>query len=559
MGPHLMDPGSVEGASEEVLTSSTGLILGDEAVALGAMHAGITAAYAYPGTPSTEIFEYLVQHGPDQGIAAHWCANEKTAYEQALGASMAGTRVLVSMKHVGLNVAADPFVNSALVHIHGGLVIAVADDPGMHSSQNEQDTRILADFAKVPCLEPSSQQEAYEMTRAAFEWSERFNVPVLLRMVTRLCHGRAEIHTLPGTPPRDPRKFNDVRDWTLLPANARRLWGELLETQKEVRDFVEASPWNRLTWGDEDTNLGVITTGLARNYFNENLDEMGRRPHHLHIGAYPIPLGLLRTLAGTVDEILVLEEGFPFLEQRIQGVLDHRWTVRGKETGDVALAGEMSPDGVRAALDLPARPEVESSFELPGRPPQLCQGCPHRDTLSAIGKALEGFDGSVVAGDIGCYSLGALAPFKTIESCVCMGASIGMAKGAADAGIKPALAVIGDSTFLHSGITSLLDAVAHDTDMTVLILDNDTVGMTGQQPSVLPPSRLEPLIVGVGVDPEHVHVVQTHPKRVDELAALIRREVGHHGLSVIVAHRECIEAVRKEKATAKRDEGGGPS
>jgi len=557
MGPDLMDPGAAEGVPEEVGTVSSGLILGDEAVALGAMHAGIHAAYAYPGTPSTEIFEYLVRHGPEQGIAAHWCANEKTAYEQALGASLAGTRVLVSMKHVGLNVAADPFVNSALVHIHGGLVIVVADDPGMHSSQNEQDTRVLADFAKVPCLEPSSQQEAYDMTRAAFEWSERFNVPVLVRIVTRLCHGRAEIQTRPPTQPRDPNKFKDARDWTLLPANARRLWGELLETQKAVRGFVEASPWNRLIWGDEDTELGVITTGVAKNYFAENLHELGHRPHHLHIGAYPIPLGLLRALARTVDEILVLEEGFPFLEQRIRGVLDHRWTIRGKESGDVALAGEMSPDGVRAALDLPARPAVESSFNLPARPPQLCQGCPHRDTFAAIGKALEGLEDSVVAGDIGCYTLGALAPFKTIESCVCMGASIGMAKGAADAGIKPALAIIGDSTFLHSGITSLLDAVAHDTDMTVLILDNDTVGMTGQQPSALPPSRLGPLILGVGVHPDHVHVVQTHPKKVDALAALIRSEVEYEGLSVIVAHRECIEAVRKDKAAAKRESRGG--
>lgn len=557
-----LDPGLVGGAPPESEKPTPHLILGDEAVALAALHAGIRGAYAYPGTPSTEIFEYLVRHGSEHGAVAHWAANEKTAYEQALGVSMAGGRALVSMKHVGLNVAADPFVNSALVRIHGGLVVVVADDPGMHSSQNEQDSRVLADFAKIPCLEPSTQQEAYDMTRAAFAWSERFHVPVLVRLVTRLCHGRAEIVTRPPDPAAEASKVEETTAWTLLPGNARRLWTELLETHADVRSYAEASPWNQLMWGDEDAELGVITTGVARNYFEEVMDEVRVRPHRLHVGAYPLPLGLLRALASTVDRILVLEEGFPFLEERIRGVLDHRWTILGKASGEIPMAGEMTPEKVRHALGLPHRPMVRSPLHLPMRPPQLCQGCPHRDTYTALNRALEGEGDALVAGDIGCYTLGALEPYNAIDSCVCMGASIGMAKGAADAGLKPAVAVIGDSTFLHSGITPLLDAVAHDTDMTVLILDNGTVAMTGQQPSVIPQSRLEPIILGVGVAPEHLKVVEVHPKKVDELAQLIRDEIDHPGLSVVVARRPCIEAVRKEKSAARKKKatpahGGG--
>ncbi|MDP2959549.1 MAG: thiamine pyrophosphate-dependent enzyme [Longimicrobiales bacterium] len=535
------------------------LLLGDEAVALGALHAGISAAYAYPGTPSTEIFEYLEPRARSFGVTAHWCANEKTAYEQALGVSMAGGRVLVSMKHVGLNVAMDPFVNSALVGIRGGLVVAVADDPGMHSSQNEQDSRILADFAGVPCLEPGNQQEAYDMTREAFSWSERHRVPVVLRMVTRLCHGRAEV--VQGFPlaPLPPSKPADPREWTLLPAYARRLRKMLLDSQHDVRVHTGESPWNRLDIGAPYLRRGIITSGIARNYLFENLDDLHEDLTHLHVGAHPVPQEMILSLAAAVDEILVLEEGEPYLERRIRGLLPVLHGVRGKDTGDLPPTGELTPDDVRRVLGLPARRELPLGLTLPGRPPQLCNGCPHRDAFQAIGIALEGHEESVVAGDIGCYTLGALPPFEALESCVCMGASIGMAKGASDAGLRPALAVIGDSTFLHSGITPLLDAAAHDTDMTVLILDNGTVAMTGQQPPVVSHSGLEAVVRGLGVAPDHLHVVPTHPKRVPELADLIRREIAHPGLSVIIAVRECIESARKHKAADKlAGEGGDP-
>ncbi len=548
------------------------LLLGDEAVALAAVHSGIGTAYAYPGTPSTEILEAVLVQASEHDITAHWCANEKTAYEQALGASMVGVRALVSMKHVGLNVAMDPFVNSALVNIHGGLVVVVADDPGMHSSQNEQDSRVLADFARVPCLEPATQQEAYDMTRAAFELSERFGVPVMVRLVTRVCHGRAEVSTTPVEQRRRARRFEDAPDWTLLPANGRRLWQALLDAQSSIRAWAASSPWVGSVLPEERAPLGVVTAGIARNYLEEAIAELDGPLAHVHVGAYPAPEGLLSEFAERVDRILVLEEGYPFLETRLRGLLGAPVPVHGKESGHVPRAGELTPEAVRRVLGLADRAELSSSLSLPQRPPQLCQGCPHRDTFGAVRKAIEafdtiprvldGFDTPVVAGDIGCYTLGALPPYGALESSVCMGASVGMAKGSSDAGAGPTLAVIGDSTFLHSGLTGLVDAVAHDTDMTLLILDNGTVAMTGQQPTALPDSRLERILAGMGVSPEHLHVVDIHPRRTDDLAALIRREMEHPGLSVIVAVRACIEAVRKEKkerkvAAAVSPEAGG--
>ena len=528
------------------------MLLGDEAVALGALHAGVSAAYAYPGTPSTEILEYLIPRAEEAGITAHWCANEKTAYEQALGVSMMGRRALVAMKHVGLNVAMDPFVNSALVGLEGGLVLAVADDPGMHSSQNEQDSRILADFARVPCLEPADQQEAYEMTREAFDLSERFGLPVVVRLVTRLCHSRAVVLPAPARAQNPLAKTGVPQDWTLLPHNARRLWRRLLDRLPEVREWAEASPHNRLVPGDPAAPVAVITSGIARHYFAAEAPELGFRPPHLHIGAYPLPERPIARLSAGGGRLLVIEEGYPFLERQVRGVLPHAWEVVGRESGTLPLDGELTPDSVRAALGLPPRPHLEpAAVALPGRPPQLCRGCPHADSYEAVREALAGFPDSVVTSDIGCYTLGALPPYSAIESCVCMGASVGMAKGAADAGLRPALAVIGDSTFLHSGVTPLMDAVASGTPMTLLILDNGTVAMTGLQPTVLPGSRLEPLLLGLGVEREHLHVVEVAPKRSAELAAVLRAELAHPGVSVIVALRECVELAKAGRRGAK--------
>jgi indolepyruvate ferredoxin oxidoreductase alpha subunit len=525
------------------------VLLGDEAVALAAVDAGITAAYAYPGTPSTEIVESIrAWHDAHGGPPGIWTANEKTAYEAALGVAFVGRRVLVSMKHVGLNVAADPFINSALVAPQGGLVVAVADDPGMHSSQNEQDSRVLGDFARIPCLEPSSQQEAYDMTREAFDVSERFRVPVLVRIVTRLAHARGIVRTAPPRGPNPLRKPDDVTSWILLPANARRQWRALIDRQPAMREWSNTSRWNRLAAADGPGVPAVITTGIAQNYFFENVEDLEVRPHHLHIGAYPAPARLLADLRARVHRVLVLEDGYPFVERQLRGLVPGGLEVLGRESGDLPPDGELTPDIVRRALGLAARPGVAPPpFPLPGRPPQLCAGCPHGDSFHALHLALEGAKQAVVCSDIGCYTLGALPPYSAIETCVCMGASIGMAKGAADAGYRPAVAIIGDSTFLHSGMTPLLDAVAANAPITVVILDNQTVGMTGGQPTLVASPRLQQVVLGLGVEASHLRVLEAHPRKNEENARALREELAHEGLSVVILVRECIETARTHK------------
>lgn len=525
------------------------VLLGDEAVALGALHAGISTAYAYPGTPSTEILEYLIRYSEkhDKPVA-QWCTNEKTAYEAALGTSFAGKRSLVAMKHVGLNVAADPFINSAIVAIHGGLVLVVADDPGMHSSQNEQDSRYFADFARILCLEPANQQEAYEMTREAFDLSEKFQIPVMIRLVTRLAHSRSVVRV------REPREENPLNkvprpdSWILLPANARVQWHNLLQTQENIRAYSEKSPHNSLSLNPQFRDYGIITTGLAKNYYLENISELPMQPSHLHVSTYPVPVAKIRGLAEHVKSIIVLEEGYPFVERFLRGLLPTPVKIIGKESGEVPPEGELTPDNIRPVLGLSEKPGLEHpALQVVNRPPQLCPGCPHADTYEAIKKALADYRQSMVTSDIGCYTLGALPPYSAIESTVNMGASVGMAKGAAEAGFAPVVAVIGDSTFLHSGVSPLMDAVAHNTNMTLIILDNETVGMTGGQPTILPSSRLESLILGLGVDKDHFHVLTAHRRYTGHNSEIIRKEMAHDGLSVIIAVRECVETAKRHK------------
>jgi indolepyruvate ferredoxin oxidoreductase alpha subunit len=447
-------------------------------------------------------------------------------------------------------------MNAAIVDITGGVVLAVADDPGMHSSQNEQDSRYYADFGRAPCFEPADQQEAYEMTRAAFELSERFHRPVMLRLVTRLAHSRAVVNLGEPDEEKPLQKSSHAQGWILLPNHARQQWRDLLDQESELEAVIEESPFNTLSLQKNDGGLGVITTGLARNYYRENVGDMPARPSHLHIGAYPFPKQKIRELAEHCDRILVLEEGYPYVERMLRGILTpsmqgKELEILGKMSGEVPDAGELNPDNVRVALGLPSNEVLQPvEAQLAGRPPQLCSGCPHGNMYNALNKALEGVDKSLVASDIGCYTLGALPPYNAIESCVCMGASIGMAKGAAEAGLHPVVAVIGDSTFTHSGITPLLDAVHADTNMTVLILDNEAVAMTGGQESLLPVSRLEGLIRGAGVDPEHFHLIEAKPQAEAEHVELLKREMEHQGLSVILAVRECIETVKRKKQQA---------
>ncbi len=541
------------------------MLLGDEALAQGAVDAGISSAYGYPGTPSTEIMEYLIQHKElEKSPLAEWCSNEKTAYEEALGASLAGRRVLVTMKHVGINVAADAFMNSALLDIRGGLVLAVADDPGMHSSQNEQDSRHYAQMARIPCLEPENQQEAYSMTRRAFDLSEEFHVPVMVRLVTRLSHARAPVSLEGPRSPNPLKKAPDSRGWMLIPALARKRWAGLLERQPGIAAGIEERGWNRIE-KPEDGRRGVIAAGIAANYFHENRSDLPDQPAFLHIRAYPASGKVLTKFLEDLEEVLVLEDGQPHIEQMLRGWLDDSpgLNIRGRMDGSLPPDGELNPDNVRAALDLSPRESLrpkgeagggggaEGALSLPGRPPQLCQGCPHGDTYQFIKEAVSEYRQSLVTADIGCYALGALPPYQVPESIVCMGASVGMAKGAAEAGLQPAVAVIGDSTFLHSGMTALVDAVACGTPMTLVILDNSTVAMTGGQPTMVPSARIPKIVEGIGVDPAHLHVVEAHRRKHGENKALLRQELDHPGVSVIITVRECLETLRKRKKAEK--------
>ena len=526
------------------------ILLGDEAVALGAVHAGLSAGYSYPGTPASEILEYLVRLAEEtKAFKAVWSVNEKVAYEEALGASFAGKRALVSFKHVGLNVAADPFMNSAVTGANGGFLVVSADDPGMHSSQNEQDSRYYVQFAQIFGYEPSDHQEAYDMAREAFDVSERFGLPVLMRLVTRLSHSRSPVMT------REPRGPNGLRpgegkDWTLLPVNARRRFGLLVGLQAELVRFSDASPFNVLKLNENDRALGVIASGVAYNYFREALSAEPALPSFLKVSTYPLPEGLVRKLVAHVDTVLVIEDGYPFIERQLKGLFGIAGkTVLGKLSGAFPPTGELSPDVVRRALGRGPLPALAASgLPLSGRPPQLCVGCPHADAFKALNKALEGYAGSNVFSDIGCYTLGALPPYNAVQTCVCMGASVSMARGASDVGLYPAVSVIGDSTFAHSGITPLLSAAAADTDMTVIVLDNATTAMTGGQPTYGSGERLLRIIEGVGVPREHIRTIEPLPKNHDKNVQVIREEIDHRGLSVIVAVRECVQETRKKRS-----------
>jgi indolepyruvate ferredoxin oxidoreductase alpha subunit len=524
------------------------LLLGDEAIALGALHAGISAAYGYPGTPSTEIFEYVEANKEAYGVHATWSANEKVAYESALGMSFAGKRSLVTMKHVGLNVAADAFVNSGVTGVHGGLVCCVADDPGMHSSQNEQDTRYYARFALVPLLEPSTQQEAYEMMRYGFDLSEARKMPVLLRAVTRLAHSRADVEVgeVRAQNPlnKAPRQALSP-NFTLLPTNARVLYQELTEKQPGLLAESEASPFNILSL-EGDRKLGIITNGVAYNYVREVFG--GTIPHpFLRVGMNPPPMGKIRQLIDAVDVVLFLEEGMPFLEELVRGVVGVPGKVlRGKLDGAVPRSGEMTPSIVGKAVGRPLELAYQASpASLPKRPPALCPGCPHTDTYAAMTEATKEYAQPSTFSDIGCYTLGYYPPHNAIETCVDMGASISMSIGAAHAGLFPVLCALGDSTFGHSGTTGLLTAASENLNMNVFILDNGTVAMTGTQETMTTGEDLVKLVVGLGVDPDHVRLLNPLPKHHDENVRIIKEEIEHEGLSVIISRRACIHIKRR--------------
>ena len=527
------------------------LYLGVEAIGQGAIDGGISGVYAYPGTPSTEITEYIQANKTaiENNIHRNWSANEKTAYEAALGMSYAGKRVLTCMKHVGLNVAADAFINSAITGINGGLVLAVADDPSMHSSQNEQDSRFYGRFARIPILEPSNQQEAYDMAYEGFELSEKTGLPVMVRITTRLAHSRAGVNRrrpVNGKPLKLP---DNLKQFMLLPAFARKSYQALLKKQEELSSASETSRFNVFTEGT-DKSLGIICCGIAYNYLMENFKNSNCPYAILKVSQYPIPAHKVRELEKGCDEIMVLEEGYPVVEELLTDFFLKGTRVRGRFDGTIPEAGELNPGIVAKALVK----NVHKGFPVPGivanRPPALCQGCGHQDMFFALNEVLADYGDGHVFSDIGCYTLGALAPYETINTCVDMGASITMGKGAADAGLYPVFSVIGDSTFTHSGMTGLLDAVIEKSNMNIIIADNEAVAMTGGQDS-LALGRIENVCKGIGVDPEHIRLVVPLKKNHQEMVDILRQEIEHNGVSVIVARRPCIQKLTREKKLKK--------
>lgn len=529
------------------------LLLGDEAIAQAAIDAGISGMYAYPGTPSTEINEYVLasREAREKGVVAAWCANEKTAAESALGVSYTGRRAMTCMKHVGLNVAADAFVNSSITGANGGIIFLVADDPSMHSSQNEQDSRFYGKFAMIPILEPSNQQEAYDMVHYGFDLSEKFQVPVMIRITTRLAHSRSAVARKPA---REQNKISlprNLRQFVLLPGIARKQYQALVDNQPRFVEESQQSVFNTYIPGKDHT-MGIIACGLAYNYLMENYPDREVPYPIVKITQYPLPEKHISKLYEECASLLILEEGYPIAEELIKGFLNLGKPIKGRLDGTLPRTGELNPNIVGAALGMPQEETQDIPSLVAARPPSFCAGCPHIDSFIGLNEVIETYGKGRVFSDIGCYTLSATPPYESINSCVDMGASITMAKGAADAGLVPAVAVIGDSTFTHSGMTGLLDAVNSKSNITVIILDNATTGMTGGQPSAAL-GRIEQICKGLGVEEDHIRVIKPLRKNHEENVKVLREEMEYEGVSVIIPRRECVQTLNKRMREKFRD------
>ena len=508
------------------------LMLGNEAVARGAYEAGVTVAAAYPGTPSTEITEQIAKY--DQ-IYSEWSPNEKVALEVAVGAAIAGARAICSMKHVGLNVAADPLFTASYTGVNAGLVIMVADDPGMHSSQNEQDSRFYARAAKAPLLEPADSQECKDFVKLAYKISEDYDTPVIVRLTTRIAHSQSIVELEAGNETQLKAYSKNPDKYVMMPAMARKRHLEVEKRMAMLRDYAESSKLNQIEWGNKE--IGVITSGIAFQYAREALGDVS----YLKLGmVHPLPEKTIRQFANEVKTLYVIEELEPFIEDQVKkmGI-----EVTGKKV--LPVTGELNAQMLKEKLlgvKTETKPTVQES--IPVRPPVMCPGCPHRGMFYVLKKL-----GLTVSGDIGCYTLGALAPVESIDTCVCMGASIGVAHGMEKArGLefgKKTVAIIGDSTFIHSGITGLIDVVYNKGNATVIILDNSITGMTGHQhnPATGFTIKGEPtkqvdlvqLAKAVGVDRVRV----ADPFDIDEFEKIVREETAIAEPSVIISQRPC--------------------
>ncbi len=514
------------------------ILSGNEAIARGAFEAGCRVACAYPGTPSTEILENITRY-PE--IDASWAPNEKVALEVSIGASFGGGRALCTMKHVGVNVAADPLFTLSYTGVNGGLVLVVADDPEMHSSQNEQDSRNYARFAKVPLLEPSDSQECKEFTRLAFEISEQYDTPVMLRSCTRVSHGKSivelgeRVTNLP-----QPMLTKNPAKLVMLPGNARVRHPLVEERMVRLAENGSTMAINRAEL--RDTSIGIITSGVSYQYVREVMPEAST----LKLGmVHPLPHAMIREFAARVDRLYVVEELDPFIEDQVRAM---GIAVTGKEI--ISLCGELTPGRLRTAFGLP-QPIGLAPVKMPGRPPNMCPGCPHRGVFFALNQLK-----AYVTGDIGCYTLGFMPPLSAMDTCVCMGASIGMATGVTKVVSaeekKKVVAVIGDSTFLHTGINGLMDMVYNNSPATVIILDNRITAMTGRQDNPASGFTLmnnsshtidfPMLCTALGV--KHIRVI--NPLDLEETKRVIAEEMQRPETSVIITDKPCVLIKRED-------------
>jgi indolepyruvate ferredoxin oxidoreductase alpha subunit len=519
------------------------ILSGNEAIARGAYEAGVVVATAYPGTPSTEIIENVAQY---EGIYAEWSPNEKVALEVATGAAIGGCRALAAMKHVGVNVAADPLFTVSYTGIKGGLVIVTADDPEMHSSQNEQDNRNYAKFAKVPMFEPADSQEAKDFVKQAFELSERFDTPVFVRTTTRISHSKSVVElSEPQERPPKPLLAKQPDKYVMVPAHARKRHPLVEQRIKDLEAFAEEFPENRMEI--QDTSVGIITSGTCYQYAKEAFPEYS----FLKLGmVYPLPKNKIREFAQKVKKLYAFEELDPFFEEQVKAL---GIEILGKEV--FSLCGEFDPGTAEQGIrGLPEQRKKDTSLPyLPPRPPTMCPGCPHRGLFYALNK-LKVF----VAGDIGCYTLACLPPLKAVDTCICMGASIGHAMGLdkalGSAALGKVVAVIGDSTFLHSGITGLLDVAYNRGACTIIILDNWTTAMTGRQDHPGTGMTIKgdttskvdyvKLAKALGVK----QVKKVDPFNLKKLQTILRREVNRPEPSVVISDAPCVLFRRIEKA-----------
>lgn len=511
------------------------MMLGNAAIARGVWEAGVKVSSAYPGTPSTEISEELVKY---PGVYAEWAPNEKVATEVAIGASISGVRSFATMKMVGLNVAADPLYSFSYIGVNGGLVMVVADDPGLYSSQNEQDTRRIARAAVVPCMEPADSQEAKDYIKYAYEISEKFDTPVIVRTTTRLAHSQCEVELCDREEIEDKPYERDIQKYVMMPAMAQKRHLAVEKRMKDLEAYANTAPFNKVEMGNmtiDGKRVGFITEGIAYQYVKEACPNASV----LKLGmCNPLPRKLIEEFASRVDTLYIFEELEPVVEELVRS-----WGIDciGKEL--FTIQGEYSANMLRERV-LGEKLDIKPAPKIPPRPPILCPGCPHRATFFAISKL-----GLHAAGDIGCYTLGSLAPLSVIDTTVCMGSSIstlhGMEKAKGHDYIKNWVAVIGDSTFMHTGVNSLINMFYNQSHGTVIILDNRTTGMTGHQDhpatgktlagEVVPAVEFEKLCHGIGIE----HVVTVNPFDLDEITRVIKEEVNRDALSVIIAKYPC--------------------